>query len=108
MGDRGPIAFVTPRYGEEVVGGSEAVSREAAHGLAARGWEVEVLTTPARDHYTWAPGLPARASSHGDVLVRRFELVNEHGRYPGQPDPASSSSASPTAPPSTRARSRRG
>lgn len=82
----GPIAFVTPRYGPDVVGGSEAVSREAAHGLAARGWEVEVLTTPARDHYTWAPAYPLGVSEHDGVVVRRFELVNEQGRYPGQPD----------------------
>lgn len=83
---RGPIAFVTPRYGPGVVGGSEAVSKEAAHGLAARGWDVEVLTTPARDHYTWEPAHPVGAEEHDGLLVRRFELVNEHGRYPGQPD----------------------
>lgn len=90
MGDtrsaRGPIAFVTPRYGADVVGGSEAVSREAAHGLAARGWEVDVLTTRARDHYTWAPAYPAGATEIDGVTVRRFDLVNEQGRYPGQPD----------------------
>lgn len=83
---RGPIAFVTPRYGPGVVGGSEAVSREAAHGLAARGWEVEVLTTPARDHYTWEPAYPVGVEEHDGVVVRRFALVNEQGRYPGQPD----------------------
>src|SRR4029079_3496257 len=49
----GRLAFVPPRYGTEIVGGSEAVMREAAHGLARRGWDVEVLTTCARDHYTW-------------------------------------------------------
>ena len=53
------IAFVTPRYGDSVVGGSEAVVREAAHGLADRGWDVEVLTTCALNHYTWANELPA-------------------------------------------------
>jgi hypothetical protein len=41
----GRLAFVPPRYGTEIVGGSEAVMREAAHGLARRGWDVEVLTT---------------------------------------------------------------
>ena len=49
----GRLAFVPPRYGTEIVGGSEAVMREAAHGLADRGWDVEMLTTCARDHYTW-------------------------------------------------------
>lgn len=82
----GTIAFVPPRYGPEVVGGAEAVCREAAHGLAERGWDVEVLTTRARDHYTWAPEYPPGTSVVDGVTVQRFELVNEQGRYPGQPD----------------------
>lgn len=87
MADRaGVVAFVTPRYGPDVVGGSEAVMREAAHGLAARGWEVEVLTTPARDHYTWADAYPQGTSEVDGVTIRRFELVREEGRYPGQAD----------------------
>ncbi|MGH9276142.1 MAG: glycosyltransferase family 4 protein [Acidimicrobiales bacterium] len=87
MADRaGAVAFVTPRYGPDVVGGSEAVMREAAHGLAARGWEVEVLTTPARDHYTWADAYPPGTAEVDGVTVRRFELVREEGRYPGQAD----------------------
>jgi glycosyltransferase involved in cell wall biosynthesis len=69
---KGRIAFVTPRYGDSVVGGSEAVMREAAHGFAARGWEVEVLTSCALSHYTWADELPAGTSTDGDVTVRRF------------------------------------
>lgn len=80
------MAFVTPRYGPDVVGGSEAVMREAAQGLAARGWDVEVLTTRARDHYTWADAYPGGTTTADGVTVRRFELVREEGRYPGQPD----------------------
>lgn len=74
---KGRIAFVTPRYGEEVVGGSEAVMREAAHGLAGRGWEVEILTTCARDHYTWANDYPAGDFSAAEVTVRRFRTVRD-------------------------------
>ena len=51
------------------MGGSEAVVREAAHGLAERGYEVEVLTTCALDHYTWAnvfpPGHDQRRAGDG-------------------------------------------
>jgi len=68
------IAFVAPRYGEAVVGGSEAVVREAAHGLAARGYRVDVLTTCAEDHYTWANELPAGVTADGEVIVRRFSI----------------------------------
>lgn len=82
----GTIAFVTPRFGPDVVGGSEAVMREAATGLAARGWAVEVLTTRARDHYTWDDAYPPGTSQVDGVAVRRFELVREEGRYPGQFD----------------------
>ncbi len=74
MSDR-RIAFVPPRYGDEVVGGAELLLREVAHGFAARGWEVEVLTTCARDHYTWANHYPAGTTHDGPVTVRRFTVA---------------------------------
>jgi glycosyltransferase involved in cell wall biosynthesis len=58
-----------------VVGGSEAVSAEVAAGLASRGWEVEVLTTCAVDHYTWENSLPEGPSEEDGLLVRRFPTV---------------------------------
>lgn len=64
-----------PRYGDEVVGGSEAVMREAAEGLAARGWDVEILTTCARDHYTWRNVYPEGVTEVGGVTLRRFPAV---------------------------------
>src|SRR5881394_4014951 len=72
---RGRLAFVPPRYGTDVMGGSEAVSREAAHGLAARGWDVEILTTTARDHYTWRNEYEPGATTVDGVTVRRFPVV---------------------------------
>lgn len=74
------VAFVTPRYGRAVVGGSEAVMAEAAHGLAARGHEVEVLTTCATNHYTWANELPPGASEESGVTVRRFRTTHSFSR----------------------------
>jgi glycosyltransferase involved in cell wall biosynthesis len=70
-----PIAFVAPRFGPGVVGGSEAVVREIALGMAARGFEVEILTTCATDHYTWANALPAGTTVEEGVTVHRFETV---------------------------------
>jgi glycosyltransferase involved in cell wall biosynthesis len=75
MAEPGAVAFVPPRFGDEVVGGSEAVMREAAEGLAARGWEVEVLTTCAKDHYTWKNVYPAGVSRSGGLTLRRFPAV---------------------------------
>jgi glycosyltransferase involved in cell wall biosynthesis len=69
------VAFVTPRYGAEIVGGAEAVSRDIALGLLDRGWEVEVLTTCATNPYTWANELPESAKVEEGVLVRRFANV---------------------------------
>ena len=65
---KGRIAFVPPRYGDDVVGGAETVLRQAAERLAGRGWEVEILTTCVRDHYTWANAYPAGTSR--DPLMR--------------------------------------
>jgi glycosyltransferase involved in cell wall biosynthesis len=44
-------------------------------GLAARGWDVEVLTTRVVDHYTWANDLPEGTSFEEGVTVRRFSTV---------------------------------
>lgn len=71
------IAFVPPRYGADVVGGAELLLAEVAHGLAARGWEVEVLTTCARDHFTWENVYPAGVSQDGKVTVRRFPVARD-------------------------------
>jgi glycosyltransferase involved in cell wall biosynthesis len=77
---KGRIAFVPPRYGDDVVGGAETVLRQAAERLAGRGWEVEILTTCVRDHYTWANAYPAGSSRDGDLTIRRFPVV--HGTDP--------------------------
>ncbi|HEX6394479.1 MAG TPA: glycosyltransferase family 4 protein [Acidimicrobiales bacterium] len=76
----GRIAFVPPRYGAGVVGGSESLSREIAIGLAARGWDVEILTTCAVDHYTWANELPPGVTREDGLVVRRFEMVHHWSR----------------------------
>jgi len=69
------LAFVTPRFGPGVLGGSEAVMREAALGFAARSHDVEVITTCALDHYSWANELAEGVSEENGVLVRRFRVV---------------------------------
>ncbi len=71
----GKLVFIPPRYGVDLVGGAEAVMREAAHGLAERGWSVEVLTTCARDHYRWRNEYPASTAVVDGVTVRRFPVI---------------------------------
>ena len=77
----GRLAFVPVRFGDEVIGGAEMVTRELADGLAERGWAVDVLTGCARDHFggahAYEPG--ETALPHGARLVR-FPSVTSRGR----------------------------
>lgn len=76
------IAYVVPRYGLEVVGGAELGARMLAERLVAHlGWQVEVLTTCARDSGTWADEYPPGEEVVNGVLVRRFP--SKAGRDPG-------------------------
>lgn len=69
------VAFVTPRFGADIVGGAEAVARGLALGLVERGWDVEVLTTCAVNPWTWANELPAATRLEEGLVVRRFPNV---------------------------------
>jgi glycosyltransferase involved in cell wall biosynthesis len=67
------LAFVTPRYGTEVIGGAEAAARMLAERLCRRpGWEVEVLTSCALDHLTWENTEAPGTSTLNGVTVHRF------------------------------------
>ena len=73
----GRIGLVPARFGEGMVGGAEIVLAEMAKRLQARGWDVEVLTTCAIDHFTWDNVLPAGESVEQGLKVRRFPAVFE-------------------------------
>jgi len=65
-------------------GGAEIVQRELAIGLSARGWDVEVATTCALDHFTWENVLPAGVTELDGIPVRRFPAeppVPEHALH---------------------------
>jgi O-antigen biosynthesis protein len=75
------LAIVVPRYGPGIVGGAEMLCRDYALRLRAAGHDVEVLTTCARDHFTWRNELPAGATVVEGVPVRRFPvtIAKDHG-----------------------------
>jgi len=76
------LAYVVPRYGLEVVGGAETAARNLAERLvAARGWEIEALTTCAADAMTWANQYDPGEVEINGVRVHRF--LSEAGRDPG-------------------------
>lgn len=68
------LAFITPRYSPKSAGGAEVHCQLLAEQVAGLGHQVDVLTTCAKDHFTWdnyfAPG---RESING-VTVRRFQV----------------------------------
>jgi O-antigen biosynthesis protein len=69
------LAFVVPRYGPDVVGGAETLVRDYAERLAAAGHTMEVLTTCARDHFTWRNELPAGTTVIQGVRVHRHPVT---------------------------------
>ncbi len=73
---RPSVAFVVQRAGSDVHGGAENLCVELAGRMAAF-WNVEILTTCARDHHTWANVYPPGPARIGDVAVRRFTVVRE-------------------------------
>jgi glycosyltransferase involved in cell wall biosynthesis len=67
------IAFVTPRYGEKVVGGAEYAVRMFAERLVRAGDDVTVYTSCAEDSRTWQSVYEIGEETINDVLIRRFE-----------------------------------
>lgn len=75
------LGLLTPRYGEEVVGGTEHWLRTLCeHLVAERGWSVEVLTTCAVSAATWADDYPPATTTLNGVTVHRYRSVS--GRNP--------------------------
>ncbi|MGI8493383.1 MAG: hypothetical protein ACR2NJ_11625 [Acidimicrobiales bacterium] len=72
---KGRLAFVAATSSAAQIGGAEAVLRETAEGLAARGWEVDLLTTSASSIYTWENTLPEGTTTEGALTVRRWNAV---------------------------------
>ncbi len=69
------IAFVTPRYGKEVIGGAEHAARMMAENLAQQlGLSVEILTTTALDTDTWANHYPVGTEYLNGIKVTRCHI----------------------------------
>jgi glycosyltransferase involved in cell wall biosynthesis len=65
------IAIVVQRYGAEIIGGAEAHARAIAQKLVER-YDVDVLTTCAKDNRHWSMDYPSGESSDGSIRVLRF------------------------------------
>lgn len=67
------LALVVPRAGEVVTGGAEAFCLTAAQQLA-QDYDLEVLTTCARDYQTWTNVYDEGATTIDGISVRRFAV----------------------------------
>ncbi len=76
------LALIIPWFGESLKGGAEQQAWQIAIRLAARGHEVEVLTTCCRSFFDdWAENhLPAGVTCEAGLIIRRFP-VTERDRH---------------------------
>lgn len=68
------VGFVVQRYGKEVNGGAETLCRSVAERLN-RFVSIEVLTTTAVDHHTWAQHYPTGKTELNGIAVHRFPVT---------------------------------
>jgi glycosyltransferase involved in cell wall biosynthesis len=66
------VAIVVPRYGDGINGGAEVHARLLAEHLAGL-YEVEILTTCARNYADWSMSFPSGPCTVGGLSVQRFE-----------------------------------
>jgi glycosyltransferase involved in cell wall biosynthesis len=70
------ILYTVQRYGESVVGGSEAAARAFAEHLARAGHEVEVATSCAQSYVDWANVFDPGVEIINDVTVHRLPVAD--------------------------------
>jgi glycosyltransferase involved in cell wall biosynthesis len=76
------VAYVTPRYGSEVLGGAEYAARMLAERLVSQlGWQVEVFTSCAIDSATWEPWYEPTTADVNGVQVHRFANEPRHPKF---------------------------
>lgn len=68
------LLYVVQRYGREVAGGAELHCRQFATHMAARGHQVEVVTSCAVNHVDWANVYPEGTEEIDGVVVHRLPV----------------------------------
>ncbi len=69
------LLYVVQRYGEDIVGGSEAACRQFAEHLTSIGHDVTVLTSCARSYVTWEDVYEPGESSLNGVKIQRLPVI---------------------------------
>src|SRR5690242_5399820 len=70
------IAFVVQRCGKDVFGGAEALTLQIGLQLSIF-FQVEILTTRAKDATTWKNHYPEGVEKLGNLVIRRFPVDKE-------------------------------
>ena len=73
------LCFVVQRYGMEVNGGAELLTRQLAEKLI-RFYDIEVLTSKAIDYQTWKDEYAEDETVLNGVRVRRFSVASTRSR----------------------------
>ncbi len=69
------LAFVTPRYGDHILGGAETAVRSLAEMLAAQQMQIEVFTSCADNLIEWRNEAPAGRETLRGVTVNRHPVI---------------------------------
>ena len=69
------LLYVVQRYGDDIVGGSEAACRQFAEALTDAGHSVEVITSCARSYVTWEDSYEEGTTDVNGVLVHRLSVI---------------------------------
>ena len=69
------LLYVVQRYGDDIVGGSEAACRQFAEALTDAGHSVEVITSCARSYVTWEDSYEEGTTNINGVLVHRLSVT---------------------------------
>ena len=70
------VVFIVQRCADDAYGGAERLCLETARHMS-RHWDLEILTTCARDVRTWDNVYPEGTSQVEGVTVRRFRVARE-------------------------------
>jgi glycosyltransferase involved in cell wall biosynthesis len=74
------LAFVVPRFEPDSAGGAEVHAMLLAQKLQQRGHNITILTTCARDHFTWDNFFPEGEERIGTLNVHRFPINENRDR----------------------------
>lgn len=72
MNDKSKIALVIQRFDYDITGGAEWHCLQMAKHLKPF-YQIDILTTCAKDYTTWEPVLPASISVIDEITIKRFD-----------------------------------